>query len=195
MKLRLDLAHPRPRPSRLGWLLLALGVMAALWAGVRYQGQASRLAAAETALASLAPARPAPARPAPRPAKPGREAPSALTASGQQALQADWERLLIRLETSRPKSIALLALEADAAQGGRLRLEGQARDLDAMLVYLQALEAAGLEQVRLQSHVAEAWEGYESIRFSATAAWGGAPLPAGQAGAALEPSPADGARP
>jgi hypothetical protein len=190
MKLRLDLAHPRPRPSRLGWLLLALGVMAALWAGVRYQGQASRLAAAETALASLAPA-----RPAPRPAKPGREDPSALTASGQQALQADWERLLIRLETSRPKSIALLALEADATQGGRLRLEAQARDLDAMLAYLQALEAAGLEQVRLQSHVAEAGEGYESIRFSVTAAWGGAPLPTSQAGAALEPSPADGARP
>lgn len=177
MKLHLDLVHPAPRPSSLGWLLLALGVLAALGAGSRYHGQDTRLAAAQARLASLEPHRPAAAGRVSR-SSPGRDADAGLARSGQQALQADWSRLFTRLETSRPPDIALLGLEVDAAPG-RLRLEAQAKTLPAMLAYLQALEAAGLTQVRLQNHQTEAGEGFESIRFSATAAWG-APAPEGR---------------
>jgi len=166
MKLFLNLAHPEPRPSPLGWLLLALGLAAALWAGWRYAGETQRLEEARGKLAALAPT------PAPSGRSPTRQAQaSALAVNARRALEADWAGLLAGLERSRPAQIALLNVEIDAAQG-RLRLEANAKDLPAMLAYLQGLEAMGLRQVHLQSHVAMEEEGQEYIHFSANAAWG-----------------------
>ena len=164
MKLDLNLVHPSPRPARLGWVLLALGVLAVAWAGARYQHQAARLVAAESALASQATA-----RPGAKPGKPARVETGALESGGRRALQTDWASLFARLESRQAKDIALLGLEAEA---GRLRLEAEARSPAAMLVYLQGLENAGLTQVQLQNHTVEAGEGYTSVRFTATAAWG-----------------------
>lgn len=166
MKLFLDLAHPDPRPSRLGWLLLGLGMAAALWAGWRYGGETQRLEEARSKVAALTPA---PAKSARLSARQGQETAMALNA--RRALEADWAGLLVNLERSRPVPIALLNVEVDAAQG-RLRLEANAKDLTAMLAYLQDLEVMGLRQVHLQSHVAMEEEGQEYIHFSATAAWG-----------------------
>lgn len=165
MKLRLDFAHPEPRPGWLGWILLALGLAAALWAGWRYQGEAQKRQEAQARLAAMEPARSKAQRPAG-----GRE--SALAAGARKVLAADWSGLLARLETSRSKQIALLALEADGAQG-ELRLEGNAKNLAAMLDYVQALEGAGLGSVRLVSHTAMEEEGQEYVRFVAQARWGG----------------------
>lgn len=166
MKLMLDLAHPYPRPSRLGWLLLGLGMAAALWAGWRYAGETQRLEEARSKVATLSPA---PAKAARTPSRQSQE--SAMALSARRALEADWAGLLVNLERSRPAQIALLNVEVDAAQG-RLRLEANAKNLSAMLAYLQGLEALGLHQVRLQSHVAMEEEGQEYVHFSATAGWG-----------------------
>lgn len=166
MKLCLDLAHPEPRPSRWGWLLLGVGVAAALWAGWRHVQETGRVEAAREQLAALTPAPAKAARPARDAARE-----SALAVNARRALEADWARLLMGLENSRPQPIALLSVEADAAQG-RLRLEANARDLPAMLAYLEGLEALGLRRVHLQSHVAMEEEGQDTIHFTATAGWG-----------------------
>lgn len=91
--------------------------------------------------------------------------------NARRALEADWAGLLVNLERGRPAQIALLSMEIDAAQG-RLRLEANAKDLPAMLAYLQGLESMGLRQVRLQSHVAMEEEGQDYVHFSASAGWG-----------------------
>lgn len=166
MKLILDLVHPAPRPSRLGWLLLGAGLAAALWAGWRHGDETRRLEEARGRVAALAPAPVKSARPS---SGDGRE--SAMAISARRALEADWAGLLAGLERSRPARIALLNVEIDAAQG-RLRLEANAGDLPAMLAYLEGLEAMGLRQVRLQSHVAMEEEGQEYIHFTANADWG-----------------------
>lgn len=167
MKLLLNLVHPTPRPSRLGWLILAVGLAAALWVGWRYTQTQHRLGEARQAVSALAP----PPAKAPRGAQAQHEV-SALAQAAQRALEADWAVLLVGLEKSRPKDIALLTVEADAGQG-RLRLEANARNLPAMLAYLEGLEGAGLGQVRLQSHTAMEDEGQEYVHFTATATWGG----------------------
>lgn len=166
MRLFLNLAHPEPRPSWLGWLLLGVGMAAALWAGWRYAGETQRLEEARDNVAALAPVPAKSARPASRQAQA-----SAMAINAQRALEADWAGMLVSLERSRPARIALLNVEVDAAQG-RLRLEANAKDLAAMLAYLQALESTGLRQVHLQSHVAMEEEGQEYIHFSANAGWG-----------------------
>lgn len=166
MKLMLDLAHPAPRPSRLGGLLLGLGMAAALWAGWRYVGETQRLEEARDKVVALAPTPVKSARPA---TVQGQETSMAINA--RRALEADWAGLLVNLERGRPAQIALLSMEIDAAQG-RLRLEANAKDLPAMLAYLQGLESMGLRQVRLQSHVAMEEEGQDYVHFSASAGWG-----------------------
>jgi len=168
MKLRLDLAYPQPRPASLAWALLALGLLAVLWAGWRYSAEAQALADAQARLDKLQPATHVRA-PASRRAKAPQET-SALATSGQKALTTDWARVLATLETTRGKDIALLSLEADSIQA-RLELDAQARTLPAMLAYLQGLERAGLQQVRLQTHQVESDEGFERVSFSASAAW------------------------
>ncbi|MEW5769462.1 MAG: hypothetical protein AB1831_03770 [Pseudomonadota bacterium] len=165
MRLLLDLAHPRPRPSWIGWLLLGLGLLTAAWAGWRYQSEAARLGAARAELARLSPA---PAR-APRAAKAAQE--SALSGNARRALAADWHGLLAGLEAHRPAGIALLGVEADAAKGS-LKLTANAKDLPAMLAYLATLESAGLRHARLDSHAAMEEEAQHYVRFSVHAEWG-----------------------
>lgn len=165
MRLCLDLAHPIPRPGWPGWVLLALGLAAALWAGWRYQAEARHLEAARARLAALEPARP-------KVRSPAASWESALASGARKALGADWAGLLARLESSRPRQIALLTLEADASQGD-LRLEADAKDLAVMLAYLETLEGAGLGPVRLVSHAAMEDEGQGYVHFVAQGRWGG----------------------
>jgi hypothetical protein len=167
MTLRLDLAHPQPRPCRLGWVLLALGVATAVWAGWRHHTVSQALAEAQAATApraALTPALP-PAKRAVSTAKA-----SVLDAQARQALKADWAGLLGGLERQRPKDIALLSLEADPVRGG-ISLQANARDLSDVLAYLDGVAQAGLSQARLESHTAMEGEGESFIQFRAQARW------------------------
>lgn len=169
MKLRLDFVRPHPAASVLGWGLLTLGLVALAWAGWRYQSASAAHEAATARLAALTP-RPAPRRPVLRSdARDEAEAPA-----GRRLLEADWGRLFDALEQSRPASVALLRVEAEAARG-TLLLSATAKDAAAMLAYLQRLERLPLlSRVALSSHQDEAVDGLRTVRFDLRAQWGGA---------------------
>lgn len=165
MKLRLDFAHPRPAPAALGWVLLALGVLALAWAGWRHQSVSAAHEAVTARLAALAPKAAAGGR---RDlARAETDAPAA-----RRLLDADWGRLLDALEQSRPANVALLRVEAEAARGSLL-VAATARDAAAMLAYLERLEKLPvLTRVALVGHRDEETEGLKTVRFDLRAQWG-----------------------
>lgn len=166
MTLRLDLVHPEPRPCRLAWVLLALGLAATAWAGWRHQAESRELASAQAALAAYAPR--TAARAATRPG--ARDMDSPLASQARRALKADWAGLLDGLERQRPAAIAYLSLEADPVRG-TLGLHANAKDLPALLAYLGTLPGAGVAQPRLESHTAMEGDGESFVEFRAQALW------------------------
>ena len=168
MKLRLDFAHPRPRPAWPAWLLLALGLAAAGGAGWRHQAESARLDQAKARIAALTPKS---TRPAPRQGSGGEGRAGAGLASTRALLGADWAGLLDGLETSRPPQVALLSIEAEAGRAG-LSLTAEAKDHRVMLAYVEALEALPiLDQVALGNHADQEREGEKAVRFSLKARW------------------------
>ena len=128
------------------------------------------------------------AREASRPPAVAAIQPQALPATQQSAIKEanqilnelgrPWPALLQRLEQLARPEVALLAIRPDAAKG-KLRLKGEARDMAALLAYMQGLEAVPeVEDVTLDEH--EMMEKPQDgglahfIRFGITARWGGA---------------------
>ncbi len=166
MNLNLNLASSRRPPSWAGWLLLILGAGMAAWAGWRYDRVGADLEVQRSRLATFVPntARHAPAR-----SEADKESPSA--AQGRTLLATDWQGLLAGLEQSRPRSIALLSMEADAG-GGTLNLTAEAKDHKSMLDYVRALNGqAGLEQVVLTSHNDVEQDGEKAVDFVVRVRW------------------------
>ncbi len=178
MRLDLDFAHPRPRPAPLGWALLGLGLLAAAWAGWRYEQVAGENASLQARVATLTPQ--AKARKTVTPST----RPVGSVAATQQLLAADWGGLLVELETARPeKRIALLNLDAEPGRGN-LGITAEAIDHAAMLAWMDALEALpSLEKVALVSHANQEREGEKPVRFTLKARWLSTPrLQAGDTG-------------
>ncbi len=174
--LRLDLAQRRHRSPPAGrWLLLA-GVAALAAAVVWVDAAARHVASAQAELDqqlewSGRSRRAAPSKPAD---------PRALRAErAANAMQADlslpWERMLGALESVQRDDVALLVVEPNAAER-RVRLQLEAREVAAMLAYLDALQADGrLTDVMLQN---QQWGGKDSqtaVRFQVSATWGKRP--------------------
>lgn len=165
-RLRLDFLHPFPRPHWAAWLLLAAGLALAAWAGWqdRQVGRALAAAVAEA--------------PAVRPPPASRRGPSAATGESQVAavssrahLATPWGGLLVRLENSRPKSIALLALEADARKP-EATLTAEARTAKDMLAWVEQLKGeAGFGSVTLASHTLQDNDPQRPIRFVLRLVW------------------------
>ena len=107
--LRLDFLHPFPRPHAIAWLLLAAGLGLSVWVGWKDQ-QVGRALAAASAAAPAPKTLPA----ARRAAAPTGTEPGAAESSRAQ-LSTPWGDLFIRLESHRPKQIALLAGEESPA--------------------------------------------------------------------------------
>ncbi|MGZ5198619.1 MAG: PilN domain-containing protein [Telluria sp.] len=83
-----------------------------------------------------------------------------------------WERLFQALEVAASPDVSLLAFDP-APQQRRLRLDGEARDLAALLDYLRRLGSGGtFVQVRLQSHQAVRDDPQHPVRFTVLAHWG-----------------------
>lgn len=87
-----------------------------------------------------------------------------------------WPALLNRLEQVARPEIALMAIRPDAAKG-KLGLKGEAKDIAALLAYLQRLESLPeMHDVALDEHeMMEKPEGEgmaHFIRFGITARWG-----------------------
>ena len=94
----------------------------------------------------------------------------ALTVVGHLAGPGD--RLFVTLEAVDGPDVALLMLSPDTRKR-TLRIQAEARDVDAMLAYLRVLEQSGaFTQVVLVEHEIQDSDPQRPLRFSLAAAWG-----------------------
>lgn len=167
--LGLDFARPRPRVPWWAWLLLALGLGAGLWMGRLYRQAGRELAVAQERLQGLR-APKATARVQHR--DPALEADRAARAEARWALDMPWGELLSTLQRTRPQTVALLGLEADARRG-TLTLTAEARDYPAMIEYYAQLQSmAGLANVNLAQHGFQDDGNARPVRFVLRGRWG-----------------------
>lgn len=163
--LRLDFLHPFPRPHWAGWLLLAAGLGLAVWVG--WQGRLAQTALDEARAAAPQPVAATARRPLPAGAG---EAQTAARQSGEQ-LATPWGGLFVRLETTLPKGIALIALEADARKP-EASLTAEARTAKDMLAWIEQLkDEAGFASVTLASHALQESDPQQPLRFVLRLAW------------------------
>jgi Tfp pilus assembly protein PilN len=88
-----------------------------------------------------------------------------------QRLALPWNALFQTLESTRGKSIALLAIQPDAAKH-TVRIDGEARSLDALLAYITQLERSKvLDRIYLTSHEVRTEDADKPVRFALTAHW------------------------
>lgn len=165
-RLTLDFLHPFPRPHWAAWLLLAVGLGLAAWVG--WQGEQVGRALAVAAAGSPAPRTPPAAR---RAARAETGADEAAAESSRAHLATPWRDLFVRLENSRPKRIALLALEADARKP-EATLTAEARSAKDMLVWVEQLKGeAGFRSVTLASHTLQESDPQRPVRFVLRLVW------------------------
>jgi hypothetical protein len=163
--LRLDLVHPFPRPHWSAWLLLAAGIALAAWSG--WQGMQAQRDLSEAVAAAPTPT--ARAGRAPVRAVPGTEENAARAARDQLAVP--WGDLFLRLEKTRPRRIALVALEADARKA-EATLTAEARSVKDMLAYIDQLKKeAGFGAVTLASHALQESAPQQPLRFVVRLVW------------------------
>jgi uncharacterized iron-regulated membrane protein len=163
--LKLDFLHPLPRPHWAAWVLLAAGLGLAAWTG--WQGRQVQRALDEAVAASPQPAGPVARRPGRATA--GEEQTVARQAGEQLAVP--WGDLFVRLETNRPKRIALVALEADARKT-EATLTAEARTAKDMLAYVEQLKGeAGFASVTLASHALQEGDPQRPLRFVLRLVW------------------------
>ena len=163
----LNFGSGRP-PHPLAWLLLSLGLTAAVGAGLVLHS-----AIVERDMTSGIPnsaGRPdLAAHPPPAPAFP-RSARKAVAAVRRE-LQIPWAPLLAALEATPSHDVALIGI-APAATHRSVRITAEARNADAMLDYLAALRSGTFPHVVLTAHQVESHEAGTPIRFVARAEWG-----------------------
>lgn len=148
----LDFLRTRPRPPPAAWLLLAVGLGLAALAGGRHAMLAEQrdlLVVPETSVGAR-----------PRPVTDGTTTPA-----------RPWSALLDRLESGRPRQIALLSLHADASRG-EARIGAVARTAADMLAWLDALRAAGFGNASLTRHDVQTEDALRPVRFEIRLAWG-----------------------
>lgn len=168
MNLTLNLATPRQSPAWLGWLLLAVGLASAGWAGWHHVTVQAELERQQARVARFTPK-----AAKPKPAKQDKAKESPLLVKARDLLSADWSMLLAALEQARPDGVALLALDAEAG-GGMVSLTAEAKDHATMLAYVKTLEGrAGLGQVALASHMDVERAGEKAVNFVVRARWRG----------------------
>lgn len=86
-------------------------------------------------------------------------------------LTSPWSELLDALEHAQNDSIALLAIEPNAEQG-KLRLSGEAKDMDALVGYIRSLDGkAGLSELRLLTQQAKQSDPQHPVEFVLESHW------------------------
>ncbi|MDD5297050.1 MAG: PilN domain-containing protein [Rhodocyclaceae bacterium] len=159
--LKLDFQRPAAgwgASSRLGLVVLALGLALAGWQVWRYLDLKARADAVEQRVAEMR-KKPANGQAVPDEALPG--------------LNNPWGRLLSDLAGAGSDDIALLALDADGGRG-TLRVMGEAKSLDDVLAYVRRLADTGsLPHPELVSHELKKAEEQPVVGFTLRAGWGG----------------------
>jgi hypothetical protein len=86
-------------------------------------------------------------------------------------LSMPWNELFASVEAVDAKDVALLSIESDIDKQ-RVKISAEAKDLDAMLDYLRALEGRPIfADVFLQSHQIQQQDPQRPVRFLLTATW------------------------
>lgn len=163
--MRLDFMHPFPRPHWLARLLLAAGLGVAAWAG--WQGRQAQQALD----AAVAAAPQAIATAARRSVRATVDEGQAAVRAAREQLAAPWGELFVRLETSRSRRIALVALEADGRKPEAI-LTAETRSAKDMLAYIEQLKiSAGFASVTLASHAVQMDDPRQPLRFVLHLRW------------------------
>ena len=150
-----DFLQTRPHPPLAAWLLLAAGLGLAALTGQRYATLTDQLAAASLQKI-VAPAK----LHTPR------------TAADIAVPTRPWASLLDRLETQRPKQVALLSLRGDALRG-EAQISAEARSEADMLDWLKILRSeVGFNDVILTHHEILEEEGRHPVLFDLQLGWG-----------------------
>ncbi len=173
-QLKLDMATAPPRWPRLGLWLLAAGVaslMAALFVAehtARRLGDAS--AAVDEQSGQLRASR---KKPSTRlPASPEEAKSQRAMQLMQRDLSTPWERMLGALEACQGPDVALLVIEPSVANR-TVRLQLEARNVEAMLAYLRSLQAEPrVASAMLVSHEALRDARTPVVRFQMQVDWG-----------------------
>ena len=88
-----------------------------------------------------------------------------------QQLALPWNALFQAVEAASEKEIALLAIQPDAAKR-IVRIDGEAKNLQALLAYITRLEQSHvLNQVYLTSHEIRMQDAEKPVRFTLVANW------------------------
>lgn len=133
------------------------------------QRREDRLALAELAARQVRAARPIAAQGKPDPAYLTRVKSVQRTT---KSLTAPWPELLDAIESAPQQSVALLSMEPSTARHA-MRLTAEARDSQAMLAYLAALQAdRRLLSAVLVSHQIQLQAPGRPVRFQVLARWG-----------------------
>jgi len=174
--LQLDFAA-QPGPLRkLGIVLLVAGMVVALWVGRSYQSASEELARRNASWEALQSQRSVAAPPS----RDGwKQFDTELGAANQTVgrLSLPWDRLFLEVETSVDEHVTLLGLEPDADKG-ELKIEAEARNLDAMLAYAKRMRASPFfKGAYLQSHQMQLQEPQRPVRFTVNARWLLVPAP------------------
>jgi hypothetical protein len=166
-RLDLNFASAR-RNAPMGWILLALGLMAATVAGVQFRSaHAERLMQAGD-LTSLA-AKLSPPRVADS-ATPNDSRAAKAAVGVARDLQVPWSELLTALESVQAKDVALLGVEPSPIRHN-VRITAEAKNTDAMLNYVDALRGDSFPEVNLSSHQFETNTPGDPVRFVVQARW------------------------
>jgi len=88
-----------------------------------------------------------------------------------QRLISPWGDLLDALEHADNENVALLAIEPDAEKG-RLRLSGEAKNLDALVEYIKSLDGrAGIAELRLMTQQVKQNDAQHPVEFVLESNW------------------------
>lgn len=169
--LRIDF-RPRVRQAqpRLGWLVLAAGVMLFGGAYAELSHVEREVASARTAAKPAAALASGHSSPVARPPEGAARAERLAMAQ----LATPWDALLGDIEQAASEDVALLALQA-GADGRTLTVSGEARHFAALMAYVRRLQAgSALSDVHLTGHETRRDDPQRPVAFSLSATWAAA---------------------
>jgi hypothetical protein len=86
-------------------------------------------------------------------------------------LNLPWDELFASVEAAGTSNVALLSIESDI-DNGRIKISGEAKDLEGMLEYSRSLKTRPkLADIYLQSHEFQQQDPQHPVRFVLTANW------------------------
>lgn len=166
--LRLDFAPENRRSPALGWILLALGAASLAMAALQFHSahaarsrEAVELQELQARVATIG----AGSRSVPSDSREAREAAAVI-----RELRVPWPMLLAVFEGAATQNVALLSVEPTPAQQ-QVRFTAEAKNVQSMFEYLEALKREPLTDVVLVSHQINEKAPGTPLRFQAQAKW------------------------